>query len=242
MWVLARKEIQGFFGNITGYLVICVFLLLNSLFLWIFDSGMNILESGYAGIDGLFIISPWVFLFLIPAVTMRLFSEEFRLGTIAILMTRPLTDFQIIFGKLLAGMVLVVIALAPTLLYYFSVYELGETRGNIDVGGTFGSYIGLLFLAGSYVAMGLFASSLSDNPIIAFLIGMLICFVFFFGFEQLATLFPASGTQLFVLSLGINEHYISMSRGVIDSRDVVYFISLIVLFVLLTQWVLKKRI
>ncbi|MCC5916874.1 MAG: gliding motility-associated ABC transporter permease subunit GldF [Cryomorphaceae bacterium] len=242
MWVLARKEIQGFFGNITGYLVITVFLVLNSLFLWIFDSGMNILESGYAGIDGLFIISPWLFLFLIPAVTMRLFSEEFRLGTIAILKTRPLTDTQIITGKFIAGLTLVIIALLPTLLYYFSVYILGETRGNIDVGGTFGSYIGLLFLAAGYVSMGLFASSLSDNPIIAFLIGMLICFVFYYGFDQLASVFSSSNTQLLIMSLGINEHYISMSRGVIDSRDALYFISLIVLFVFLTKLVLKKRV
>lgn len=242
MLVLARKEIRGFFGSITGYLVIAVFLSLNSLFLWIFDSGFSIPESGYAGIDGLFIISPWVFLFLIPAVTMRLFSEEYRLGTIAILKTRPLTDLQIIAGKWLAGIALVLIALLPTLIYYFTVYELGETRGNIDSGATFGSYIGLLFLAAAYVSMGLFASSLSDNPIIAFLIGMLFCFVFYFGFDQLAQVFPSSSTQLFVMSLGINEHYVSMSRGVIDSRDVIYFVSLIILFTIPTQWILKKRV
>lgn len=242
MFALAKKEIQGFFSNITGYLVIAVFLLINSLFLWIFDSGMNILKGGYAGIDGLFIISPWVFLFLIPAVTMRLFAEEYRLGTMAILKTKPLSDTQIVFGKALAGITLSVIAIIPTLIYYLSVYMLGESTGNIDSGGTFGSYIGLLFLAASYVSMGLFASSLSDNPIIAFLIGMFICFIFFYGFDQLASIFPSSATQLFVMSLGINEHYISMSRGVIDTRDLIYFISLITLFSLLTREVVKKRV
>ncbi len=242
MLVLAQKEIRGFFGSITGYLVISVFLVINSLFLWVFDSGFNIPDGGYAGIDGLFIISPWVFLFLIPAVTMRLFSEEFRLGTIAILKTRPLTDFQIIAGKWLAGITLVIIALAPTLIYYVSVYELGDTRGNIDSAGTFGSYIGLLFLAAAYVSMGLFASALSDNPIIAFLIGMLFCFILFFGFDQLANVFTSSKTQLYISNLGINEHYTSMSRGVIDSRDVIYFISIIVLFTIPTQWILKNRV
>jgi len=242
MFALAKKEIQGFFSNITGYLVIAVFLLINSLFLWIFDSGMNILKGGYAGIDGLFIISPWVFLFLIPAVTMRLFAEEYRLGTMAILKTKPLSDTQIVLGKTLAGITLSLIAIVPTLIYYLSVYLLGESTGNIDSGGTFGSYIGLLFLAASYVSMGLFASSLSDNPIIAFLIGMFICFIFFYGFDQLASIFPSSATQLFVMSLGINEHYISMSRGVIDTRDLIYFISLITLFSLLTREVVKKRV
>jgi ABC-2 type transport system permease protein len=242
MFALAKKEIQGFFSNITGYLVIAVFLLINSLFLWIFDSGMNILKGGYAGIDGLFIISPWVFLFLIPAVTMRLFAEEYRLGTMAILKTKPLSDTQIVLGKTLAGITLSLIAIVPTLIYYLSVYLLGESTGNIDSGGTFGSYIGLLFLASSYVSMGLFASSLSDNPIIAFLIGMFICFIFFYGFDQLASIFPSSATQLFVMSLGINEHYISMSRGVIDTRDLIYFISLITLFSLLTREVVKKRV
>lgn len=242
MWALAKKEIQGFFSSITGYLVIAVFLLINSLFLWIFDSGMNILNSGYAGIDGLFIISPWVFLFLIPAVTMRLLAEEYRLGTMAILKTKPLSDTQIVVGKSLAGFVLSLIALLPTLLFYVSVYILGETTGNVDSAATFGSYIGLLFLAASYVSMGLFASSLSDNPIIAFLIGMLICFIFFYGFDQLAGVFPASATQLFVMNLGINEHYISMSRGVLDSRDIVYFLSLITFFSLLTRTVVKKRV
>lgn len=242
MLVLAQKEIRGFFGSITGYLVTAVFLVLNSLFLWIFDSGFSIPDGGYAGIDGLFIISPWVFLFLIPAVTMRLFSEEFRLGTIAILKTRPLTDLQIIGGKWIAGLVLVIIALFPTLIYYFSVYELGETRGNIDSAATFGSYIGLLFLAAAYVSMGLFASALSDNPIIAFLMGMLFCFIFYFGFEQLSYIFPTSSAQLFVSSLGINEHYMSMSRGVIDTRDVIYFISVIVIFTIPTKWILNKRV
>ncbi len=240
MRALLLKEIRSFLSSITGYMVIVVYLLINSGMLWLFKGPFNIVEGSYASIDSLFLISPWVFMFLIPAITMRLFADERKAGTMELLLTRPLTDLQIIMAKFLAGFILVVLAVLPSLVYYISVYQMGASPGNIDSGGTFGSYIGLLFLGASYVSIGVFASSLSSNQIVAFLIGVLLCLMMYAGFEQMAEL-GSTGAELFVLSLGINEHYISMSRGVIDSRDVLYFVSVIVVFVAATRVVIQSR-
>jgi ABC-2 type transport system permease protein len=238
---LLWKEINGFFSSITGYLVIITFLLINASFLWLFSGNFNLIESGYASIDGLFLISPWVFMFLIPAITMRLFADEKRLGTLELILTKPLTELQIILSKYLAGLLLVVFSLLPTLIYFYSIYQLGNPVGNIDVGGTVGSYIGLLFLGASYTAIGLFASSLTDNQIVSFIISLALCFFFYFGFDQIAASDVFGSLNLLIYSLGINEHYISMSRGVIDSRDVLYFLSLIAAFLLATRLTLQSR-
>jgi ABC-2 type transport system permease protein len=238
---LLLKEIRTFFSALTGYLVIAVFLLMNSLFLWLFPNAFNLLDSGYAGIDGLFLIAPWVFMFLIPALTMRMFADENKGGTMEFLLTKPLTDLQIISAKFLAGMLLVLFSLLPTLMYFYTIYQLGNPAGNMDVGGTLGSYLGLLFLGASYVAIGLFASSLTDNQIIAFIIAVLICFIGYFGIEQLAELGLWGNFDLVILKFGINEHYTSMSRGVVDSRDVLYFLSVIFLFGFATRLVLQSR-
>lgn len=235
------KEIRSFLNSVTGYLVIIVYLMINGLVLWGFPGNFNILEGSYANIDSLFIISPWVFMFLIPAITMRMFADEKRGGTMELLLTKPLTDLQIIWSKFSAGLILVLLSLLPTVVYYFSVYQLGNPVGNIDSGGAWGSYIGLLFLGGSYVSIGVFASSLTENQIVSFLIALFLCAAMFIGFDQLAALPIFGGSSLFVLSLGINEHYISMSRGVVDSRDLLYFISLIVIFVLATRVVIQSR-
>lgn len=241
MGSLILKEIRAFFSSITGYLVIMVYLLINSAFLWIFPGPYNLLDGGYATLTNLFGISPWVFMFLIPALTMRMFADEKKAGTMELLLTKPVTDFQIVFAKYLAGLMLVLFSLLPTLLYYFTLYQLGNPEGNIDSGGSFGSYIGLLFLGGGFVAIGLFASSLTENQIVAFLLGMFLCFFFFYGFDQIAGLDIFGSADLLILRLGINEHYISMSRGVIDSRDVLYFISLIAVFLGASQLVIKSR-
>jgi ABC-2 type transport system permease protein len=238
---LLWKEINGFLSSITGYLVIITFLLINASFLWLFSGNFNLIESGYASIDGLFLISPWVFMFLIPAITMRLFADEKRLGTLELILTKPLTELQIILSKYLAGLLLVVFSLLPTLIYFYSIYQLGNPVGNIDVGGTVGSYIGLLFLGASYTAIGLFASSLTDNQIVSFIISLALCFFFYFGFDQIAASDVFGSLNLLIYSLGINEHYISMSRGVIDSRDVLYFLSLIAAFLLATRLTLQSR-
>ncbi len=241
MYTLLKKEINGFFSSITGYIVIIVFLVINSLFMWVFPGINNVLEGGYATLDSLFTIAPWVFLFLAPAVTMRMFADEKKTGTIELLLTRPLSDFQIILAKYLAALLLVIFSLLPTLIYFYSVYQLGNPVGNIDTGGTWGSYIGLFFLAAIYVAIGVLSSSFSDNQIVAFIIGMLLCFIFYIGFDYISEIPAFSAIDGLIINFGINEHYKSMSRGVIDSRDIIYFISVIAFFLLVTKTVLQSR-
>ncbi len=241
MIALIQKEIRSFFGSIIGYLVILVYLLINGVFLWLFPGNFNILDGGYASLGNLFTISPWVFLFLIPALSMRLFADEKKAGTMEILFTKPLSDLQIILAKYSAGLLLLLVALIPTLVYYYSVYQLGAPPGNLDSGGTFGSYIGLLFLGGAFLSIGLFSSALTDNQIVAFLLAMFLCFFVFYGFDQIAGFELFGSADLLILKLGINEHYVSMSRGVIDSRDLLYFISVIALFIGATRLVIQSR-
>lgn len=241
MFVLLRKEISSFLNSILGYVVIAVFLLVNGLFLWVFPMESNILDYGYASIDGLFLIAPFVFLFLIPAITMRFFAEEKKSGTIELLMTRPLTDLQIILAKYFAGLILAVISILPTLIYFISVYQLGFPKGNIDTGGMWGSYIGLLFLAASFVAVGLFASSITDNQIISFILAVMFSGFIYIGFEFIYGFALFGQIDLFVKTFGISSHYTAMSRGVIDTRDVIYFLSLITFFILLTRLSIEKR-
>ncbi len=241
MFTLFKKEISSFLNSLLGYIVIAVFLLVNGLFLWVFPMESNILDFGYANIDGLFLIAPFVFLFLIPAITMRFFAEEKKTGTIELLMTRPLTDLQVIFAKYFAALLLVVISLVPTFLYFFSVYQLGFPAGNLDVGGILGSYVGLLFLAASFVAIGLFASSITDNQIISFILAVFLSGFAYLGFEFIYGLDLFGKVDLFIQTLGISAHYSSISRGVIDTRDLIYFISLIAFFILLTKTSLESR-
>lgn len=244
MVTLLKKELSSFLNSLIGYFVISVFLISIGLFMWVFPSSVgqfNVPDAGYASIDTLFIIAPWVFMFLVPAVTMRSFSEEKRTGTIELLLTRPLTDWQIIFAKYFAGFLLVVFSLLPTLIYYFSVRTLGNPPGNIDTGGMWGSYLGLLFLAAGFVAIGIFASSVTDSQIIAFILAVFFSFFCYIGFESISSLDLFGSVDSLILKLGINEHYISMSRGVIDTRDVIYFASLTGVFLLCTKTVMESR-
>jgi len=241
MYSIFRKEITGFFSSLTGYIVIIAFLLINSLFMWVLPGEWNILDSGYAGLDSLFFLSPWIFMFLVPAVTMRMIAEEKRLGTIELIYSRPITERGIIYGKYFAALVLVLLALLPGLIYYYSVYQLGEIPGNLDKGGIIGSFIGLFFLASVYGSAGIFASSLTDNQVIAFILAIVICFILFMGFDSFAYLPGLKKLDEFVIRLGINEHYKSISRGVIDIKDVVYFIAVAVLFNELTRFQLLSR-
>lgn len=241
MLTLFKKEIRGFLGSLIGYIVIAVFLTTIGLFMWVFPGETNVLDNNYATINSLFFIAPWVFMFLIPAITMRLFAEESRTGTMELLLTKPLTDFQIVFAKYLAGFTLVLFALLPTLVYYYSVYNLGNPTGNIDKGGMWGSYIGLLFLGGVFVSIGLFSSAITKNQIISFIVAVFLSFFWYVGFESISSLELFGSIDNLILKLGINEHYISMSRGVIDTRDVVYFVSLTLIFLLFTKTVLSSR-
>lgn len=241
MYALYKKEISSFLSSLVGYIVIAVFLIAVGLFMWVFPGDMNIFDAGYANIDTLFIIAPWVFMFLIPAITMRSFADEKKSGTIELLLTRPLTDIKIVLAKYFAGVTLVLFALLPTLIYYFTVYHLGTPPGNIDSGATWGSYLGLLFITAAYVAIGIFASSLTENQVVAFIIAVFLCFFAFIGFESISSLELFGKVDILILQLGIHEHYLSMSRGVIDTRDVVYFISVAALFILFTRTILAGR-
>lgn len=235
------KEINSFFSSLIGYIVIGVFLVLMGLLLWVFPE-FSILDGAYANLDTLFVVSPMVFMFLIPAVTMRSFAEEKQTGTIELLATRPISDWQIVGGKFFASFALVVFALVPTILYYVSVYQLGSPPGNLDSGGILGSYIGLLFLAASFSAIGVFASSLTNNQIVAFVLATFLCFFCYLAFDFLSRLPIFFGkTDDIVQSVGIAYHYDSVSRGVLDTRDVVYFLSVITLFLAATVLSLGRR-
>ena len=241
MFSLLKKEIQSFLGSLIGYIVIIVFLTIMSLIMWVFPSDYNVLDNEYATLGPLFSLAPWVFMFLIPSITMRLFADENKTGTIELLLTKPFTDLQIISAKYLAGVILVLFSLLPTLIYYVVVYQLGAPEGNLDQGGTWGSYLGLLFLASSFVAIGLFSSSLSDNQVISFIIAVFLSFFTYIGFDFVSSLALFGSFDLFVQKLGISEHYGSMSRGVIDSRDALYFLSVIAFFFMLTKLKLSSR-
>ena len=241
MFALFKKEINSFLSSLIGYIVITVFLLINGLFLWILPTDFNIMDTGYANLDGLFLLAPFVFLFLIPAITMRSFADEKKGGTIEFLLTKPLSDLQIILAKYFAGLVLIIFSLIPTFIYYYSVYRLGYPVGNLDSGGIWGSYIGLLFLAAAFNSIGLFASSITENQIASFIVSLFLCGFAYIGFEFVSQLAFFGKVDLFIQSLGISAHYSSMSRGVIDTRDVIYFLSFISLFVLLTKISLESR-
>jgi ABC-2 type transport system permease protein len=241
MWALFKKELRSFLSSVIGYVVIAVFLLLTGLFMWGFPGDLNILDQGYATLDTLFYVAPWVFMFLVPAITMRSFSEEKRTGTIELLFTRPLTDSAIILAKYFAGVALVLLALLPTLIYLFSVVKLGNPEGNVDMGGAWGSYLGLFFIDSGFTAIGIFASAISDNQVVSFIIALFLCFFCYSGLNQIASFDLFGSLDRFIQSLSIAEHYDSMSRGVIDTRDVVYFIVLSGIFIILTRGILKSR-
>jgi len=241
VFALLKKEINSFLASVTGYVVIIVFLAITGLFAWILPTEFNIPQSHYATLDSLFILAPWVFMFLIPAITMRSFAEENKTGTIELLMTKPLSDFQIVFAKYLAGLLLVLISLVPTLIYYVLIKYMATPVGNVDHGAIRGSYVGLFFLGSAYVAIGIFASSFSSNQVVAFIVAVLLSFIFYTGFDFISTLTPWQGINFILGQIGINAHYNSLSRGVIDSRDAVYFISITFLFVLLSKFILEKR-
>ncbi|WP_242918113.1 gliding motility-associated ABC transporter permease subunit GldF [Pontibacter liquoris] len=240
MLAILKKEFNGFLNSLIAYLVIAVFLVAIGMFMWVFPES-SVLEYGFADLQTLFNMAPWLFLFLIPAITMRTFAEEKREGTMELLLTKPITDLQLILGKYFAALLLALLALLPTLLYYYSVYVLGNPPGNIDSAAVAGSYIGLLFLAGVFTAIGVFASSISDNQIISFVIAVFLCYISYTGFQSIASI-PVWGSYSYYISqLGIAYHYSAISKGLIDSRDVLYFLSVIAVMILATKLVLRSR-
>lgn len=240
MITLLIKELSSFLSSLIGYIVIAVFLATIGLFMWVFPIDFNVFDQGYANIDGLFILGPWVFTFLAPAITMRSFAEEIRTGTIELLLTRPLSDWQIILAKFLAGFLLLIFALLPTLVYYYSVSQLAGPTG-VDTGGMWGSYIGLLLLGASFVAIGTFASAMTENQIVSFILAVFLSFICYQGFESISVILDNNLLETIISNLGMSEHYHSMSRGVIDTRDMLYFLSLIGFFLLLAKTKLESR-
>lgn len=241
MLAIFKKEVRSFFSSIIGYLIVGLFLLITGLFLWVFKGPFNILDSGFADLSSFFLLAPWVFLFLIPALTMKSFSEEKSLGTIELLMIKPISSLQLVLGKFFGVLLLCIVAVIPTIVYVFAISNLGTTTGNYDNGIVLGSYFGLLFLMGAYVAIGIFASSISTNQIMAFILGVILSFLIFYGFEAFSSLSSNGALQSNIASWGAKHHFESVARGVLETKDILYFFSLILFFLILTQLNLKKR-
>jgi ABC-2 type transport system permease protein len=240
MFQVLSKELNSFLNSLIAYVVIGVFLVAMGLLTWVFPE-TSVLDYGYADLDTLFSLGPYVFIFLIPAITMRSFAEEVKSGTLELLVTKPLTDWDIILGKYFACFLLTLGALLPTLIYYYSIYTLGNPVGNVDTPGVVGSYLGLALMASVFCAVGIFASSISRNQIVAFIVGAFICFLLFTGFESLSTFSLWSESSLFIKQLGLLEHYEAMSKGLIDSRDVIYFISVVFVLLSATNLIMGSR-
>lgn len=240
MLAVFKRELFSFLNSLMAYITIGIFLLACGLMFWVFPD-TSILEYGYAEMDGFFSLVPYLFMFLISAITMRSFAEERKEGTYVLLATRPLTEMQIITAKYLACMVLVLFSLVPTLVYYYSISQLGLPKGNIDAGAVIGSYIGLFLLGSAFTSIGIFASSITKNQIIAFAIAVFLCFFAYSGFDSLSRISALEGIESFLLNLGVNEHYQSISRGVLDTRDVAYFVTFVALFLGATKLAIGGR-
>ena len=241
MLAILKKEIQSFFASPIGYLVVGVFLITNGLFLWVFKGEFNIIDQGFADLSGYFFLAPWVLIFLIPAITMKSFSEEIKQGTLELLLTKPISVWQIILGKFGGALLLTIVALIPTLLYIYTVNQLGNPVGNIDLGTAMGGYLGLVGIALVYNAIGIFTSSLTNNQIVAFISAVFLCFIMYYGFEGLSGYEIPGVSSLTFENIGIKAHFINIGRGVIDTRDIIYFLSLSFLFLYCTKFTLTKK-
>ncbi len=239
MWTIYQKEINSFLNSLIAYVVIGVFLTGIGLLTWVFES--NVLDYGYASLETLFALGPYVFMFLIPAITMKSFAEEKKGGTIELLFTQPFSDWQVILGKYLASFTLVFFAIVPTLVYYYSVYQLGNPIGNLDTPGIMGSYVGLALLGGVFAALGIFASSITSNQIISFILAVFLSYLIYGGLESIAAINIWGEFSLLIQKTGILYHYNSLSKGLLDSRDIVYFLSVITIVLLLTNLILNSR-
>lgn len=233
MLAILKKELNLFFATPIGYMVIAIFLLINGLFLWVFKGDFNILDANFADLNSFFFIAPWFFIFVIPAITMRTFSDEIRLGTIEIIKTKPISTWDIVIGKYLGSLLLISIALIPTMTYVYTISQLAATPESIDFGSIIGSYFGLLFLASSITAIGMFTSTLSNNQIVAFIMGLAFSFFMFYGFEALDELINSESFDL--KNIGLYSHFINIGRGVIDTKDLLYFMSVTFFFLFITK-------
>ena len=241
MIALLKKEINQFMSTLTGVLTIVIFLLINSLMMWVFSGDFNIIDYGYENMYTFFTLAPILFLIFIPAVCMRLFSEVYRSGTMEVLVTKPISLWNIVLSKYLAANILVLLAILPTLTYFGSIYFLGETVGNLDSGGILGSYLGLFMLSSAFIAIGVFASTISNNQVIAFLTAITSNAIIYYGFDIISKVTFLQKWDLLISKLGISAHYAVMSNGVIDSRDLLYFMSLCFLFLMLSKTIIQSK-
>lgn len=240
MRALYFKEIRSFLSSIIGYIFIVIFLIGTGIFLWIAPGDINLLEGGIADLIPFFNFAPNLFFMLIPAITMRSIAEERRTGTIELLYTRPISDTKIILAKYLASVTLLIFAILPTVIYYISVYQLSLNPEKFDHGATLTSYIGLIFLGSVFVAIGIFSSSLTTNQIVAFIIGMFFCWIFYDGFNRLGSFNLMGSFDSLLQYFGISKHYDSIRKGVIDTSDIVYFLSVIVVFLFAALTVVRS--
>ncbi|NNJ88307.1 MAG: gliding motility-associated ABC transporter permease subunit GldF [Eudoraea sp.] len=241
MYAIFKREITAFFTTVTGILALGLFLVVNGLLLWVFKGPFNVLDYGFADLSAFFMLSPFIFLFLIPALSMKSFSEEKKLGTLELLLMKPISPWELVLGKFLGIMVLAIIALVPTLVYVWTISALGSEAGNFDSGLVTAAYFGMILLLSAYTAIGLFASTLSENQIVAFLVAIIIALFMYSGFQAISGVLLGGGISLFIENLGMQSHYERMGRGIIDTRDVIYFISLAVFFLFLSVTRLKQR-
>ena len=240
MLSICKKELHQFFSSLTGYIAIILFLLVNSIFLFVLKDS-NIFDFGYASLDKFFELAPWIFIFLVPAIAMRSLAEEFKTGTFEILQTKPLSKWQIVVGKYFSILIVLLFVIVPTFIYIITIKNLSAT-GNIDGGGIAGSYIGLFLLAAVFAAISLCCSSFTNNAVVAFLVSAFGCLILYFGFNAISKLPAFLGrADYYIEMIGIDFHYRSVSRGLLDSRDVLYFVSLVFLFLLITVQNLHKR-
>lgn len=240
MYAVFRRELFSFLSSMVAYITIGIFLLVSGLLLWFFPD-TSILDYGYADLGGFFSLVPYLFMFLIPAITMRSFAEERREGTYELLITRPITIWQIIIAKYLASLVLILFSLIPTSIYAYSISRLGFPEGNVDSGAIIGSYIGLFLLGATFTSIGLFSSALTKNQVVAFVICAALCAFAFLGFDYSSQLISLQNIEGFITNLGINQHYNSISRGVLDTRDLIYFITASCLFLFFTKLVIGGK-
>jgi ABC-2 type transport system permease protein len=240
MIAILKKEIRLFFSSLIAYISMGVFFIVLALNLFIFPG--NILDANYATLDAFFTLAPWILIFLIPAITMRTFAEEKQSGTIELLSTKPITDLHIVTGKYIAALLLWLFTFLPTLLYFVAIKKLSLDNAPIDSGATWGSYIGLFFLGAVFVAIGIFSSSITNNQIVAFLVGVFLCYLMYDAFAQISAIPYFEGRMdYFIQAAGLNAHYDSISRGVVDTRDIIYFITIIALFIIGTRTAIESR-
>jgi ABC-2 type transport system permease protein len=243
MLAIIRKEISYFFSSLVGMVVLMTFLLVNALFLWTvpINDYLNIVSSGYASLEPLFTLAPWMYLILIPALTMHSLTEEKSSGTLELIITKPVSNKSLVTAKFIASNIILILTLIPTLLYVGSVHFLAYPQGNIDTGAILGSYLGLVLLGSSFIAIGIFSSSLANNQIVSLMLSIVLCIFFYLGFDWIASFGTENTTAFLIKQFGIQEHYNSISRGLLDTRDLVYYIALIVFFLALSELKLSSR-